>query len=118
MQDWLLGGDYINYPEDWGTPTEDLLSVKILLNHVIPTPGTKFMMADIKNFYLNMPLKRYEYVRLKLTNIPCKIIEEYTLHEKVMPDWFLHLEVQNGIYGLPQARLLAQESLADHLQKQ
>ena len=81
-----MGGSFINYPEDYGTPIADLLLVKIFLNHVVSTLGAKFMMADIKNFYLTMPLKRYEYVRLKLTNIPDEIIKGYKLHVKPTPD--------------------------------
>ena len=60
-----IGGDQINYPHDCGTPTADLLTVKHLLNSTISTPGAKFMTLDIKDFYLNTPLKRYEYLRLK-----------------------------------------------------
>ncbi len=60
----------VNYPGDCGTPTADMLLVKILLNSVISTKGAKFMTADIKNFYLMTPMKRYEYVRLKLIDIP------------------------------------------------
>ena len=52
-----VGGNRINYPFDVGTPTADLVLVKILLNSVISTPGAKFMTADVKNFYLNTPLK-------------------------------------------------------------
>ena len=33
-----IGGDRINYPEDCGTPTANLLTVKLLLNSVISTP--------------------------------------------------------------------------------
>jgi hypothetical protein len=36
-------------------------------------------MADIKDFYLNTPMKRYEYMRLKITNIPEEVIEYYNL---------------------------------------
>ena len=50
--------------------TADLLSIKLLLNSVISTPNAKFMTMDIKNFYLNTPLKWYEYLLLKLDNIP------------------------------------------------
>ena len=104
-----LEGDHINYPEDCITPTADLLLIKILLNQVISTLGAKFMTADIKHFYLKMPLKRYEYVRLKLNNIPDEIIEEYKLHEKATPDGFVYLEVQKAMYWLPQAWLSAQD---------
>ena len=55
-----VGGDRINYPDDCGTPTADLLTVKHLLNSVVSTPGAKFMTIDIKDFYLCTPLKRYK----------------------------------------------------------
>ena len=46
-------------------PTADLLTIKLLLNGVIPTPTAKFMTMDIKNFYLKTQLKQYEYIQLK-----------------------------------------------------
>ena len=58
-----IGGDRINYPEDCRTPTADLLTVKLLLNSVISTPEAWYMTMDIKNFYLNMPLKCFKYLR-------------------------------------------------------
>ena len=41
-----VGGNLIAYPGDCGTPTVDLLTVKLLLNSIISTPGTKFMTID------------------------------------------------------------------------
>ena len=35
--------------------------------------------ADLSNFYLMTPLKRPEYGRVKLTDIPDEIIKEYKL---------------------------------------
>ena len=32
-------GNNIHYPDDCGTPTADLLTVKLLLNNVVSTPG-------------------------------------------------------------------------------
>jgi hypothetical protein len=34
-------------------------------------------MVDIKDFYLCRPMKRFEYMRLKITDIPEVIIKEY-----------------------------------------
>ena len=65
-----VGGDRINYPGDCGTPTADMLLVKMLVNTVISKIGAKFMTRYINNFYLNTLLKRYEYVRLILEDIP------------------------------------------------
>ena len=44
------GGNLINYPDDYGIPTGDMLLVKILLNSVISTDSAKIMTGDIKNF--------------------------------------------------------------------
>ncbi len=52
-----VGGNLINYPEDVGTPTANLLLIKIFLNSVISTRGAKFAGADLANFYLMTPLK-------------------------------------------------------------
>jgi hypothetical protein len=49
----VAGGDRVHYPGDANTPTTDLLTVKILINSIISTAGTKFMTIDIKDFYLN-----------------------------------------------------------------
>ena len=50
-----MGGILINYPDDCGTSTADLLTVKLLLNSIIYTPYCKFMAIDIKDFYLMTP---------------------------------------------------------------
>eukprot|EP00804_Cyclotella_cryptica_P021360 CCRYP_001593-RA/>CCRYP_001593-RA protein AED:0.47 eAED:0.47 QI:0/-1/0/1/-1/1/1/0/149 len=65
-----VGGNRITYPGDCGTPTADMLTTKILLNSVISTKGARFMTIDIKDFYLNTPMVRPEYMRLKLSDIP------------------------------------------------
>lgn len=77
-----VGGNLVNYPGDVGTKTTDLLTVKLLLNSVISTPGAKFMSMDISNFYLMAPMDRPEYVRMNLSDFPDEIIEEYKLQEK------------------------------------
>jgi hypothetical protein len=43
-----MGGNLVNYPDDCGTPTADLLTVKLLLNSVLSTENTEFMTIDIK----------------------------------------------------------------------
>jgi hypothetical protein len=48
----VAGGDRVHYPFDADTTTADLLTVKLLINSVILTPGARFFMMDIKNFYL------------------------------------------------------------------
>lgn len=76
---FVIGGDQINFTEDVATPAAKMMVAKLLFNSVVSTKGAKFMTTDISNVYLNTPLTRPEYLQLKLTNIPDKIIKEYDL---------------------------------------
>ncbi len=68
----VAGGDRVHYLFDASTPTADLLTIKLLINNVISTPGARFFMMDIKNFYLCTLMTRYEYMRLKLSTFPVR----------------------------------------------
>ncbi len=81
----VAGGNRVHYPGDAGTPTADLLTVKLLINSIILTAGAKFMTMDIKDFYLNTPMDRYEYMRLKLVDMPADVIEHYHLNKIAPP---------------------------------
>ena len=59
-----------------------MLAAKILFNSVISTKGVRFMTIDISNFYLMTPLKRPEYIRIHIREIPDEIIIEYKIKEK------------------------------------
>jgi len=74
------------------------------------------MTLDIKNFYLNTPLTKYEYLRLRLDNFPEDVIAQYNLKDIVTNDGYVYIEVRKGMYGLPQAGLLAQELLQKRLE--
>ena len=50
-----MGGNLIDYPWEVATPTSDLTTAKLLFNSVLSTPGTVFVVMDVKNFYLNTP---------------------------------------------------------------
>ena len=93
-------GDRTNCPFDCGTPTADILIIKLLLNSVISILGGKTMTVDISNFYLNTPMSRYDYIRMKLEMFPDDVIAEYNLREKVEPDGYVYIEVHKGMYGL------------------
>jgi hypothetical protein len=65
-----MGGNLVNYPDDCGTLTANLLAVKLMLNSIISTPNAKFMTIDLKDFYLLTPMSRYKYFRMKLELFP------------------------------------------------
>jgi hypothetical protein len=86
----VAGGDRVHYPGDTGTPTTNLITVKLLINSIILTTGAKFMMMDIKDFYLNTPMAQYEYMRLKLSDVPDKVIKHYNLQVITTADSFVY----------------------------
>ncbi len=115
-----MGGNLIiiNYPDDVGVPTANLLLIKIFLNSVISTKGAKFANADLANFYLMSPLKRPEYAKIKLSDIPEEVIKEYNLHQLATPDGWVYVKVTRAMYGLPQAGSLGQDQLEKRLNQE
>ena len=60
-------------------PTADMLVAKILFDSIISTRGARFMTIDISNIYLMTPLKRPEYIRVKINDLREEIVKEYKL---------------------------------------
>ena len=54
-------------------------------------------------------------MRLKRDNLPEEVIQKYTLQDKVNKDGYVYLEIRQGMYGLPQAGILAQKQLEKKL---
>ena len=109
-----MGGNLIDYPGDVSTPTADTTTAKLVINSTISTPHAKFMCGDIKDFYLGTPMERYEYMRLPIALIPTEIIEAYNLLPLVH-NGYVYIEIRRGMYGLPQAGILANKLLTERL---
>ena len=110
-----IGGDKINYPGETSANTAAMPVVKILLQSVI-SDDLNWMTLDIKDYYLNTPLSRPEYIRIQRELIPNDIMERYKL-DQYMSNNSVLFEVNRGMYRLPQAGLLAQQQLVEHLAK-
>ncbi len=110
-------GNRINYPGDCGTPTVDMVTIKLHLNSVISTKGACYCTIDLKDFYLMTPMTRPKYMRMKLKDLPDEFVELYNLTNKVNFNGFIHIKIQKCMYGLPQAGILAQELLEKRLNK-
>jgi len=108
---------YGQYPGAVATPTAEMLVAKMLFNRVISTKDARFMTMDISNFYLMTPLHRPEFIRLKLNDIPDEVINEFKLREKATKNGSIYIRANRGMYGLPQAGLLANELLEKCLNK-
>jgi hypothetical protein len=111
-----VGGDQIYYPGDKLTRTAGLTTAKNLINNVISTFGAKFLVIDIKNFYLNTPLGRFEYTIINLSSLPQETIDKYDLIE-LAQDGKVNIKIQKGMCRLPQAGILAKKLLKRNLAK-
>jgi len=89
----------------------------LLKSCIISTKDARFMTIEIISFYLNSPLPRPEFEKIKLSDIPKEIIDEYKLWEKVTPNGFVYIMATKGMYSLPQAGLIANELLKTRLNK-
>jgi hypothetical protein len=93
-----------------------LTTAKNLINGIISTLGAKFLVIDIMTFYLNTPLERFKYMVINLSSLPQEAIDEYDLIE-LAQDGKVYIEIQKGMYGLPQAGILANQLLQHKLAK-
>lgn len=108
---WITTGDnLIHYLGELTAHTDDLTMAINLWNSITSTPGARYACADISNFYLATPMDRHEYMQIKADLVPKVFKQQYKLHDKIH-NGYLHMEIQQGIYGLPQAGILAHNLL-------
>jgi hypothetical protein len=113
----VYGGNRTDYEGERSANTSSMTDVKLLLNKTVSTLGAKFMSADITDFYLiDNPLERPEYMRLHLADVSPWAMDHFKLDQFVLPGaTSVLLQINFGIYGLPQSGLLAQKKLKTHL---
>ena len=87
-----IGGDRLNVPKDSGTPTVDMVTVKLHLNSVISTKGACYCTIDLKDFYLMTPMTRPEYMRMKIKDLPEEFVTMYNLTNKATSDGFVYIK--------------------------
>ena len=74
---------FIDYPGVVYTPSADLTTIKLLLDSIISTKNSRFVNINLKYFYLNTPMSRYEYMWVPVKLIPQDIFNEYKLKRLV-----------------------------------
>jgi hypothetical protein len=80
-----------------------MVTVKIHLNSTNSTKGAQYCTIDLKDFYLNTPMERPEFMRMKLADLPEDFTQIYNLHDLVDNLGYVWIRIQKGMYGLPQA---------------
>jgi hypothetical protein len=107
-----VGGDTLKgkLPFDTSAFTAELEVVKILLQSSV-SDGSHIMTLDLKDYYLNSPMHRPEYLRISKKHLTPDLISELGLTSFVNSDGSILFAITKGIYGLPHAGALAQEHL-------
>ena len=111
-----VGGNLIDYPGNLSMKVADMTTFKILVNSTLSTPGAKWLGLDVKNYYLGTPMDNYEYMFIPINQIPQEIIDHYNLHN-IVHKGKVYIEIRRGMYGLPQAGILAETQLIHFLGK-
>ena len=73
------------------------------MNGVVSTPGARFAGRDVKDFYLNTPLKIKRYGKVRAKYIPEKTIRKHDLEQYVEDDGWINFEIGKGMYGISEA---------------
>ncbi len=70
---------------------------------------------DIEGFYLNTPMAFYKNMQLCISLMPDNAIKHYKLTNVTTLDGYVYCKIQKGMYGQPQARIIAQKLLEERL---
>ncbi len=110
-----VGGNWIVHHGNVSTPTVEMMTVEMHLNSMISTKGARYCTFDLKDFYLNTPMEPPEYMRMKLSNLPQEFVDLYYPTKIAEVNGNVCIKVQKGMYGLPQAGILAHRLLEQRL---
>jgi hypothetical protein len=92
-----VGGNLLHYPGNCGTPTVDVITVKLHLNSVISAKNTCYCTIDLKSFYLNTPMDQPGFMRMKLSNLPPNFVKLYDLTNLANNDGTINVKKQKGM---------------------
>jgi hypothetical protein len=113
---FTVGSNRVDYAGNCSTKTVDLTTARCLFNSVVSSPAVSFMTMDIRDFYLNTPMAKFEYIRIAVRYIPDTIMTAYNLADKIH-NGHKYVEVQKGMSGLSYAGKIANNCLVQHLHK-
>ena len=110
-----IGDNRIVHHGNVSTPAVKMMTVKMHLNNVISTKGAQYCTFNLKDFFLNTPMEQPKYMRMKLSNLPQEFVDLYNLTKIAEDNGNVYIKVQKGVYGLPQAGILAHRLLEQQL---
>ena len=98
-------GNFISYADVTSTPTATITIIKAHWNSIISTPGAKYAILNIKDFYLNSKLKNYEHVKIHINLIPQDFINAYNLNDIVDDEGFINMKIRGDTWITPSRQI-------------
>ena len=96
---FTVSRDRLDYPGPTATENSKIQTANLLFNSTISTRGGRFICIDLRDFYLGTPMNRYEYMWIKMADIPQDIMDQYGITAKAINGKVL-VEIRKGMYGL------------------
>ena len=109
-----MGGDILTFDIPVSAPTSNITTSKLHWGSFILNPGSRYLVVDVKNFYLNNVMAKHEFYKIAISLIPQEVIYEYDIMENKI-NGFLYVGVEKGMYGLVQAGIFAHTALKEHI---
>jgi hypothetical protein len=70
-----------------------MVTVKLHLNSIISTMNARYCTIDLKDFYLNTPMDRPEFMHMKLSNFPPNFVKFYNLTNLANDDGTIYVKI-------------------------
>ena len=102
--------------DDSSSPATKLVETKMLFNSVISDAdkGAKFINCDLKDHFLESPMKEAQYMRIRWDQIPEDIKTTYNLQSMRHGD-YIYIKIKKGMYDLKEPAILAYNKIILHL---
>ena len=110
-----VGGNLLDFTGNLRAPTASVTTAKCVFDSVVSTPGAKFLLEDIKHFYLNNIFPDPVFMRVPLKIIPQEIIGTYDLKALVDYQGWIYIRIEKGMHDLKQADIIANQELVKHM---
>jgi len=81
-----MGRNLINYPEDVGTPTANLLLIKFFFEQCHIDARSQVCWHRSRQLLPHDSIEKAPIRKDKLSDIPEEVIKEYNLHQYATPD--------------------------------
>ena len=77
--------------------------------------GARFMSCDLKDFFLETPMSRADYMRIHSKYFPPYIRDRCDIEGLILADGYVYIKIIKVMYGLNQASIIAYDKLILHM---